>query len=314
MGPVRAARIAVPAFGVREARVALIALALAALLVPAFAGPFWVFVAIEVIVFSLYAVTFNLLFGFGGMLPFGHAAFFGLGAYVLAVLVKKAAWHPLLGLGVAPFVCAAAAAFVAVFCVRLTGIYLGMLSFAFQMLLYTVIFKWYSLTGGDDGLSGLGVPGAVGTPAALYYLTLVICGASLLFLWRLVRSPFGKALQAAKSNAEKSAAIGVNVALHRGVAFVVAGAFAGLAGALFALANQSVFPGWLNWTASAVPIVMTVLGGMHSFVGPIIGSAVYVVLQTVLTGYTEYWALILGVLVIAIVMVMPQGIMGYLRG
>jgi branched-chain amino acid transport system permease protein len=314
MGSVRAARLSALPISVRHARIALAAVALAALLLPALAGPFWVFVAIEVVVFALYAVTFNLLFGFGGMLPFGHAAFFGLGAYAVAVLVKKAAWHPLLGLGAAPLVCAAAAAFVAVFCVRLTGIYLGMLSFSFQMLLYTVIFKWYSLTGGDDGLSGLAMPGALGTPAALYYLSLALVAVSLAFLWRLVRSPFGKALQAAKSNAQKSAAIGVNVAWHRGLTFVIAGGFAGLAGGLFALANQSVFPGWLNWTASAVPIVMTVLGGMHSFIGPIIGSAVYVVLQTVLTGYTEYWALILGALVIAIVMVMPDGIMGYFRG
>lgn len=298
----------------RKALMLLLAVAAAALLVPALAGPFWVFIAIEVVVFALYAVTFNLLFGFGGMLPFGHAAFFGLGAYAVAVLVKKADWHPLLALGGAPLVCAAAAAFVAVFCVRLTGIYLGMLSFSFQMLLYTVIFKWYSLTGGDDGLSGLAVPGTLGRPVALYYLSLALVVVSLVFLWRLVRSPFGKALQAAKSNPQKSAAIGINVALHRGVAFMVAGAFAGLAGGLFALANQSVFPGWLNWTASAVPIVMTVLGGVHSFIGPIIGAAVYVVLQTVLTGYTEYWALILGALVIGIVMLMPEGIIGYLRG
>jgi branched-chain amino acid transport system permease protein len=229
------------------------------------------------------------------------------------VLVKKAAWHPLLALGAAPLACAAAAAFVALFCVRLTGIYLGMLSFSFQMLLYTVIFKWYSLTGGDDGLSGLSMEGVMGTPTALYYLSLVLVAGSLVFLWVLVRAPFGKGLQAAKSNPQKSAAIGINVAFHRGIAFVVAGFFAGLAGALFALANGSVFPGWLNWTASAVPIVMTVLGGMHSFIGPVLGSAVYVVLQTVLTGYTEYWALILGVLVIAIVMLMPEGIMGYFR-
>jgi branched-chain amino acid transport system permease protein len=294
-------------------RLGVIAIALIALLIPAVAGEFWVFVAIEVVVFALYAVTFNLLFGFGGMLPFGHAAFFGLGAYALAVLVKKAAWHPLLALGAAPLVCTAAAAFVALFCVRLTGIYLGMLSFSFQMLLYTVIFKWYSLTGGDDGLSGLSMAGVLGTPTGLYYLSLALVAASLFFLWVLVRAPFGKGLQAAKSNAQKSAAIGINVAFHRGIAFVIAGFFAGLSGALFALANGSVFPGWLNWTASAVPIVMTVLGGMHSFIGPILGSAVYVVLQTILTGYTEYWALILGALVIAIVMLMPEGIMGYFR-
>ena len=294
-------------------RLVLTLCALAALLIPAFAGPFWIFVAIEIVVFALYAVTFNLLFGFGGMLPFGHAAFFGLGAYTVGVLVKKAAWHPFLAIGAAPLVCGAAAAFVALFCVRLTGIYLGMLSFSFQMLLYTVVFKWYSLTGGDDGLSGLGVAGILGTPTALYYLALALCAASLAFLWRLVQSPFGKALQAARGNPQKSAAIGIDVAFHRGAAFLVAGFFAGLAGAIFAVANQSVFPGWLNWTASAAPIVMTVLGGMHSFIGPVLGAAVYVVLQTVLTGYTEYWALVLGALIIAIVMLMPNGIMGAMK-
>lgn len=297
-----------------RARLLLAALAIALLAAPAFTGPFWIFVAIEVVVFALYAASFNLLFGFGGMLPFGHAAFFGLGAYSLAVLVKKAAWHALLALSAAPLVCALAAALVAFFCVRLTGIYLGMLSFSFQMLLYTVVFKWYSLTGGDDGLSGVRLAGPLGTANGLYYLSLALVAAMLGFLWLLVRSPFGKALQAAKSNPQKSAAIGIHVALHRSIAFAIAGALAGLAGALFALANQSVFPGWLNWTASAVPIVMTVLGGVHSFIGPIIGAAVYVVLQTVLTGYTEYWALILGALVIGIVMLMPEGIMGYLRG
>lgn len=287
--------------------------ALLALLVPAVLGPFWVFVCIEIIVFALYAASFNLLFGYGGMLPFGHAAFFGLGAYTVAVLVKKAAWIPLLALGAAPLVCALAAALIAPFCVRLTGIYLGMLSFSFQMLLYTVIFKWYALTGGDDGLSGLAVPGELGTPAALYYLSLVLVSLSLWSLWRLVRSPFGITLQATKSNPQKGQAIGVHVGFHRGVAFMFAGLFAGLAGGLFALANQSVFPGWLDWSASATPIVMTVLGGINSFAGPLVGATIYVLLRVTLAGHTEYWALIMGTLIIAIVMLMPNGIMGYFR-
>ena len=292
----------------------LAAALIVAMALPLTVNDFWIFVGIEIVVFALYAATFNLLFGFGGMLPFGHAAFFGLGAYTVAILVKKAAIAPLLALLAAPIVGALASAVVALFCVRLIGIYLGMLSFAFQMLAYTVIFKWYDLTGGDDGLSGV-VIGAtlasLGTPLGLYYLSLALCTASLVFLAFLVRSPFGIALQAAKSNPQKSLAIGVNVALHRWIAFVIAGAFAGLAGGLFAFANQSVFPGWINWSASAVPIVMTVLGGMASFFGPLIGAAIYVVLQTVLTGYTEYWAFILGILIIAIVMIMPHGVMGY---
>lgn len=292
----------------------IVAIAAVALTVVPFAvNDFWVFIGIEVVVFALYAATFNLLFGFGGMLPFGHAAFFGLGAYSVAVLIKKAGLAPAIALAASPVVAALASAVVAIFCVRLTGIYLGMLSFAFQMLLYTVIFKWYDLTGGDDGLSGIKFAGALGSPAGLYYLALALCAASLVFLWLLVRSPFGKALLAAKGNPQKSLAIGVNITLHRWIAFVIAGFFAGLAGGLFAFANQSVFPGWLNWTASAAPIVITVLGGIHSFFGPLIGAVIYVLLQTVLAGITEYWALVLGVLIIAIVMLMPNGVMGYLE-
>lgn len=293
-------------------RTAGVTLALALLGLPFAVNDFWVFVGVEIVVFALYAATFNLLFGYGGMLPFGHAAFFGIGGYTVAVLVKKAAIAPLVALIAAPLVCALGSAVVAYFCVRLTGIYLGMLSFAFQMLAYTVVFKWYALTGGDDGLSGIAVAGLLGTPRGLYYLSLALCAASLAFLWLLVRSPFGIALQASKSNPQKTLAIGINIVLIRWLAFVIAGLFAGLAGGLFVLANQSVFPGWLNWTASAAPIVMTVLGGMASFFGPIVGAAIYVVLQTVLTGYTEYWAFILGFLIIAIVMLMPHGVMGYL--
>jgi branched-chain amino acid transport system permease protein len=297
----------------RESRQPTLLLLLAAFVAttPWMLGDFWLFVEIEVLVFALYAVSFNLLFGFGGMLPFGHAALYGLGAYVIAILMKKAAWGWVVSLAAAPVVCALASVFVAFFCVRLSGIYLGMLSFAFQMLLYTVVLKWSDLTGGDDGLSGVTTSALRANPAALFYLALVLVSASLVFLWFLVRSPFGTGLRAIRNNAVKSQAIGINTALHRGVAFVIAGAFAGLAGALSALANQSVYPGWLNWNASAVPIVIAVLGGMRSFLGPVVGAVVYVLLQTFLTGYTEYWSLLLGILIIAIVMLMPNGIMGW---
>lgn len=279
--------------------------------IPFAVNDFWVFIAIECVVFALYAATFNLLFGYGGMLPFGHAVLFGVGAYAVAILVKKSAFSALVALAIAPLAGALTAAIVAFFCVRLAGIYLGMLTFAFQMLAYTVVLKWYSLTGGDDGLSGITIAGWLGTPHGLYALSVVLTAAGIAFLWLVVRSPFGVALQAAKSNPQKSRAVGIDVARHQLLAFVISGFLAGLAGGLFALANQSVFPGWLNWTASAVPIVMTVLGGMASFWGPLVGAVIYVLLQTVLTGYTEYWALALGFLIIAIVMVMPQGVMGW---
>jgi branched-chain amino acid transport system permease protein len=294
-----------------------IAFALALLTVvlgaPLAVSDFWVFVFIEVLVFALYAVTFNLLLGYGGMLAFGHAVFFGIGAYALAIMMKKMGFGAFAALVVSPLVAGAAGAVVAYFCVRLTGIYFGMLTFAFQMLVYTVVFKSYELTGGDDGLSGLD-PGAIAaTTRDFYYVTLVVVALALFLLWRLVHSPFGLALRAQRSNDRKSAALGINVALHRWLTFVIAAVFAGLAGALFALASQSVFPGWLNWTASATPIVMTILGGMHTFAGPIIGALIYVLLQTFLTGLTEYWAFILGTAIILLVMLMPNGVTGLAR-
>jgi branched-chain amino acid transport system permease protein len=293
-----------------KASLALLPL-LAAVIVaaPLVVTDFWVFVLIEALVFALYAVTFNLLLGYGGMIAFGHAAFFGIGAYTLAVLLRKAEFPVLLAAALSPVMAGFCGAIVAYFCLRLRGIYLGMLTFSFQMLAYTVVFKWYDLTGGDDGLSGLTFPGPLGTPRGFYYLTFVVIALALYFLWRLVNSPFGSALKAQRSNDSKSLAIGINTALVRWLAFVIAAFFAGLAGALFALASQSVFPGWLNWTSSAVPIVMTILGGMQSFIGPIIGALIYVVLQTVLTGITEYWALVMGIIIIAIVMALPGGVM-----
>jgi branched-chain amino acid transport system permease protein len=285
-----------------------------ALAAPFMVSDFWIFVFIEMLVFALYAVTFNLLLGYGGMLAFGHAAFFGIGAYSLAIMMKKLGIGTLPAAIAAPVISAVAAMIVGYFCVRLTGIYFGMLTFAFQMLAYTVVFKSYDLTGGDDGLSGIDAGGIAATPLGLYYLTLVVTAVALWLLWRLVHAPFGLALRAQRANDAKCLALGINVRLHRWLTLVIAAFFAGLAGALFALANHSVFPGWLNWTASATPIVMTILGGMHNFFGPVIGAVMYVLLQTWLTGMTEYWALFLGAAIIGLVILMPNGLTGFLRG
>jgi branched-chain amino acid transport system permease protein len=284
-----------------------------ALISPWLVSDFWVFVFVEMLVFGLYAVTFNLLLNYGGMLAFGHAVFFGIGAYALAILMKKAGLGPLPAAMLAPWIAAVGGALIGYFCIRLSGIYLGMLTFAFQMLVYTVVLKSYDLTGGDDGLSGLSSTGWTATPRGFYYVTLICVSIALVLLWQLTRSPFGLALRAQRNNSRRSAALGMNVSLHRWLTFIIAAFFAGLAGALFALANHNVFPGWVNWTASATPIVMTILGGMQFFVGPIVGSAIYVLMQTWLTGLTEYWALFLGITIIFLVILLPEGVMGLLR-
>ncbi len=278
------------------------------LVLPPLVSDFWIFVFIQIIAFSLYAVSFNLLLGYGGMLAFGYATFFGLGAYAFGILLVKVGAGVFVSIVAAPFVAAAVGALIAYFCIRLSGIYFGMLTFAFQMLAYSIFLKSYDFAGGDDGLRGLVIPGVLGTPKGIYYFALTVVTICLFLLWRIVHSPFGIVLRAQRNNERKSLAIGINVDFHKWSAFVISSFFAGAAGVFWAIANQSVFPDWLDWRASAVPIVMTILGGTTSFSGPIIGAALYVMLQTVLTGYTEYWALFMGGLILVVVMLMPQGV------
>ena len=284
------------------------------LLLPLALSDFWTFVAIEVLIFGLYAISFNLLMGYGGMLSFGHAAFFGVGAYAGALFAKKAGissyWAFALVMPGAMAVAAAFAVLIGYFSVRRSGIYFAMLTFAFQMLLYTVALKAIGLTGGDDGLTGLRPPGALAAPTAYYFFALACVLPSVYALHRLVRSPFGLTLRALRNNPLRVQYSGVDVRRHQLITFVVAGAFAGLAGALFAFSSGNVFPSWLNWTASATPIVMAVLGGVQSFLGPALGAAVYVVLEVMISGSTEYWPLFMGLIIMVLVLAMPRGLAG----
>lgn len=281
---------------------------------PLVASDFWIFIAIEVLAFALYAVSFNLLLGYGGMLSFGHAAFFGVGGYAAALLMTNAEAHAAIAVIALPLVAMAVAAVTALvigfFCVRRSGIYFAMLTFAFQMLLYTIALKATGLTGGDDGLTGIKPPRFLAQPTAYYYFALALVAAALYVLHRLVNAPFGYVLRAAKANARRVQYVGVDVRRHQLAAFVVSGAFAGLAGGVFALSSGNVFPGWLNWTASATPIVMAVLGGVQTFFGPAVGAAVYVVLEVLISGHTEYWPLVMGAIILLLVLVMPRGLAG----
>lgn len=296
-------------------RIALAAVVVLAL--PLALSQFWTFIAIEVLAFALYAVSFNVLLGYGGMLSFGHAAFFGVGGYSAALLMKKAGLPAGLAFALVPFaaliISGLVAAAIGIFSVQRSGIYFAMLTFAFQMLLYTVALKATGITGGDDGMTGLKPPGALAQPFYYYYFALAFVAAGLYALYRLVSSPFGFTLRALRANARRVQYIGVDVRAHRLAAFVASGAFAGLAGALFALSSGNVFPAWLDWTASATPIVMAVLGGVHTFLGPALGAAVYVVLEVLISGRTEYWPLAMGVIIVALVLLMPEGLTSFAR-
>jgi branched-chain amino acid transport system permease protein len=291
----------------RTLAAALPAVALIAL--PFALSDFWIFIAVEVLAFALYAVSFNILLGYGGMLSFGHAAYFGMGGYAVAILAKKAGWSLAIAFLCAPLVAALAAVIVGYFAVRRIGIYFAMLTFAFQMLFYTVALKYVGLTGGDDGITGIKASGLLAQPIAYYWFALAVVAASLYALHRIVTSPFGFTLRALRANARRVEYVGVNVRAHQFATFVLTGAFAGLAGALFAISSGNVFPSWLNWTASATPIVMAVLGGIHTFIGPVVGAVVYVLLEVIISGQTEFWPLFMGTIIVALVLLLPEGLM-----
>ena len=279
-------------------------------LLPLVLPPFYLLVGIEVLVFALLALSLQLLVGYGGMVSFGHAAYFGLGAYAAALLSTKAGLSWSAALVLAPVVAAAGGLLFGVFCVRLTTIYFAMLTLAFGQITYTVAHQWYAFTGGDNGILGVWPPAWVAGPARYYLFTLGAVALAVALLWVVVRSSFGLAVQAIRDDPRRALAVGLNVRLHHLVLFVVAAAFAGLAGALFAFEKGSVFPDYLFVTKSIEPLVMVLLGGVREFVGPLVGALLFKSLDTVVTAYWEYWGAVLGVILTGLVVLFPQGIVG----
>jgi branched-chain amino acid transport system permease protein len=285
----------------------------ALVLLPPVLPTFWVWVLVEVLAFALFAGSLHLLMGTGGMVSFGHAATFGLGAYGAALLMHGAGAPMALAFAGAPIVAAAGAALYGYFCVRLTSIYFAMLTLAFAQIAYAIAHQWYDVTGGDNGLLGIWPAPWLATPLRYYYLALLACGGGLALLALIERAPFGLTLRAARDHVRRAEAVGVNVRLHQWLAFVVAGFFGGLAGATFVFLKGSVFPNYLNVPMSVEPLVMVLLGGVHSLAGAPLGAAVYKVLDTLVTRYTEYWQLVLGAVLVVLVLAFPRGILGALE-
>jgi branched-chain amino acid transport system permease protein len=252
--------------------------------------------------------------GFGGMVSFGHAAYFALGAYAAAILVKQAALPMLVGLAAAPLAAAAGALVFGFFIVRLTHTYFAMLSLAFAQIVFTVVFKWTALTGGDNGLLNVWPPPWLKSPRAYCYFTLAIAGAGILALRVIVDSPFGYALRAIRENPRRARFIGVDVRRHQLCAFVLSGFFSGLAGGLFAFFNGSVFPDFAFLTKSFEPLVVALLGGVQSFFGPLAGAIGFKILETVIARqWPVYWPLFLGSAVIIVIVALPQGFVGLVQ-
>jgi branched-chain amino acid transport system permease protein len=298
-------------------RIAAIVLFGAFLAVPLVPGEFAVVVATEVLILGLFALSFNLIHGYMGQISFGHAAFFGLGAYGTA-LVFRAFKGAGTGVSYAEFALSLLAGFplamvgalvVGYFCSRLKGIYFAILSLAFGELIFHVVFSWYGFTGGDDGIQGLLPPPWFRDPVNYYYFTLaVVLGASVV-LWRVTRSPFGYALRMLRDNSRRASFLGIDVRLCMLCNFIIAGAFAGIAGSLWGPFSRSVSPVLLGWMQSGIPIFMTLIGGSGHFAGPMVGSAVYTALNAYVTRFTPYWPLAIGIVILLLVLFLPGGIL-----
>jgi len=290
----------------------LAATALVLLALPLLLPTFWIWMAVEIFAFALFAASLHLLMGTGGMVSFGHAAYFGLGAYGAALLLELAGWPMPLAFLAAPVVAAAAAAVFGYFSVRLTSIYFAMLTLAFAQIVFAVVHQWDRVTGGDNGVLSVWPPPWLKSPTRYYYWALGFAGTGVVLLRLVAASPFGLALRAVRDHARRAEAVGINIRALQWTAFVVAGFFAGLAGAIFVFLKGSAFPVYTEAPMSIQPLVMVLLGGVGAPSGPLIGAAAYKLLDTVITRYTDYWQLGLGAILIALVLAFPRGIAGVL--
>jgi branched-chain amino acid transport system permease protein len=290
------------------------------------AFPFWAsqFVSYLMLTFFAYAITvigFNLLFGYTGLLSFGHALFMAVGAYTAAFLTSKFfVLHMEIILVVAVIAASILAALIGAICVRYIKIYFAMLTLAFGMLFYTFLLKFYYLTGGDEGMRVLRpyllgfnlskVPKMQFLTGSYYFYTFAVLAVLAFLMWKIVSSPFGLCLRAIRDNPEKAEYLGVSVRKYRWYAFVVSGAYAAIGGALLAPAIGQVDPGLTYWTHSGTLVFMTLLGGFENFFGPLMGGLVYIFLQDKVMSLTAYWRFIFGAILAFIVIAAPGGIAG----
>jgi branched-chain amino acid transport system permease protein len=296
-------------FGPAARRFAAAALVLAALL-PLAGDAYLTKVAIEVIAFALAAFSLNFLVGVGGIVSFGHAAYFGIGAYAAGLLTTRLGVPMEGALIAAPIAAGLGAALFGFFIVRLSGIYLAMLTLAFAQITYAVAFQWVEVTGGDNGVVGVWPARWAASREAYYYLTLVVAGSAIFLLGRAIYAPFGYTLRAARDAAVRADAIGIDVKAHRWLAFSVAGAAAGLAGGLFAFAKGSIDPTLISIPMSVDFLVMILAGGIETITGPLAGAVFFHAVKDLVMPLTDFWRLLLGLAIILLVLAFPGGIVG----
>jgi len=300
-----------PARWRRAGWVLLVLLALVAALHTS--APYAIVLMIDMLIAVLFAASLHFLMGPSGMHSFGHAAYFGLGAYGAALCLKVLALPMEISLVLAPLLAALGAFVFGWFCVRLSGVYLAMLTLAFAQIVWSVVFQWDALTGGSNGLVGIWPSAWLAPKPAYYLLTLAVVAAGCGLLVRMLHAPFGVALRASRDSPLRAAAIGIRVPRLQWLAFVIAGTLAGLAGSLFAFAKGTISPETLGIGKSVDGLVMVLLGGVQAVTGPWVGGALFTWLQDTVARQTDYWRALLGIVMLALVLVFPLGIAGGLR-
>jgi branched-chain amino acid transport system permease protein len=280
-------------------------------LLPALGDRYLLVLLIDILIFALFAASLHFLIGPAGMVSFGHAAYFGLGAYGAALLLKQAGLPMELALLLAPLVAGAGALLFGWFAVRLSGVYLAMLTLAFAQIVWSIAFQWDAFTGGSNGMVGIWPAEWLSSRTVFFYLTLIVCLGAVAGLWRILYSPFGYAMRAGRDSPLRAEAIGIDVRSVQWFAFAIAGLFAGIAGALFAFSKGSISPDLLGIPRSVDALVMVLLGGVQTLVGPVVGAAIFTWLQDEIARATEYWRAILGLVILLLVIAFPQGIAGF---
>lgn len=295
----------------KEVKLALIIAVTFFLVLPLFITEGWISLVIEILILSLAATGLNLMLGYAGMVSFGPAGFYAVGAYTTALVLMKTKLPFVLAFVSGPILTALLAVFIGWFCVRLTHVYFALLTLAFSQIIFTIIHGWYSFTKGDDGIVGVPIPDFLSSIYNFYYFNLIIIAGCIWFLWRIIKSPFGKTLQAIRENPQRALSVGINVHRYQLATFVLSGLFLGVAGTLFCTFSKNVFPNYAHWLKSTEMLVVCLLGGINVFWGPFVGSFIYQFLDNFISGYTLYWPLVLGTTIILLLLFLRGGIAGY---
>ncbi len=285
---------------------------------PCLLSTYYLGLVIEILIFAVFAMSFDLLIGYTGMASLGHAAYFGVAAYAVGLLAIKLHWSVWLALPAALVIVALVATLFGLLALRTRGSYFLMITLALSQVAWGIAFGWRSLTGGDDGLPNLPRPDlAAGWSLVgdrpFYFFVLLLVGVGVLLLTQVAISPFGFALRGIRESETRMQALGYNVWRYKFAAFIVAAVFAGLAGALYAYYNRFVSPDYLGVFRSAEVLLMVILGGAGTLIGPAIGAAVIVLLENVISAYTERWLIVIGTIYILVALFAPNGIIGFVR-